>query len=144
MSIIGFAQITYQGRLTDDPEMRTFDNGTTACKFTVAVNRRLPNGEEKTAFIPTTVFGRQAQVCGEFLSRGRTVLVTGEFESDKYTDRNDIKRTGFGCVARDVIFGSGGSKEEAEDKDDTTDFDALDAATKRELAQKYIKGSRGQ
>lgn len=141
MSIIGFANISYQGRLTGDPEVRTLDSGNTVCRFTVAVNRRLPNGDEKTAFIPTTVFGRNGQICGEFLSKGRAVYVTGEFEADKYTDRNGIARTGFGCVARDVIFGSGGAREEDTSADD---FDSLDEATKRQLARQYIKGGRGQ
>jgi len=142
MSIIGFANISFQGRLTDDPDVRTLDNGNTVCRFTVAVNRRLPNGEEKTAFIPTTVFGRQGQVCGEYLSKGREVYVTGEFETDKYTDKNGVARTGFGCVARDVIFGSGGTREE--DEDSEPNYREAPEEPKRQSARDYVRGGRGR
>jgi len=141
MSIIGFAQLSYQGRLTDAPELRTLDSGTTVCKFTVAVNRRLPNGEEKTSYIPTTVFGRQGQICGEYLTKGRSVYVTGEFETNKYTDRTGTARTGFGCVARDVIFGSGGRTEES-DRTPEEHLPSRDSRDKHRRAREYIKGSR--
>jgi len=112
--IIGFSQMIFQGRLTRDPETRTLDNGNTLCKFSVAVNKRMSNGEEKTSFIPVTVFGRNAVNCGKFLTQGRVVLVSGEFETDKYVDKEGNNRTGFSCLARNVEFGSGGTREEDE------------------------------
>lgn len=144
MSTINFAQITFQGRLTDDPEVRSLDNGNTICKFTVAVNRRIPGGDEKTSFIPTTVFGKNAVNCGQYLSKGRVVLVTGEFETDKYEDRNGVKRTGFGCLARDVIFGSGGSDREAPETEESVDFDSLPEEVKKQATRNYIRGGRGR
>jgi single-strand DNA-binding protein len=111
-SIIDFAQLTLQGRLTDDPEMGTTSGGSTYCRFRVATNRRMGKDKEKTSFIPVTVFGTDAANCGKFLTKGRAVHVTGDFETDKYEDREGNKRTGFGVVAKSVIFGPGGSMSE--------------------------------
>ena len=118
-----FAQLTYQGRLTQDPELLETGNGTPLCKFTVACNRRIGKDDERTAFIPTTVFGRDATICAEYLSQGREVHVTGHFETDTYEDSQGITRKGFGCIARDVVFGRGGKRQKeadtAESEEDT-------------------------
>lgn len=116
-NIIDFAQLTLQGRLTDDPETGTAQGGNTWCRFRVAVNKRLGKDKEKTAFIPVTVFGTDAVNCAKFLTRGRAVHVTGDFETDKYEDREGNKRTGFGVVAKSVIFGPGGRDNADEDSD---------------------------
>lgn len=136
--IIGFATISYQGRLTSDPETKVLDSGSTLCKFTVAVNRRIPGGGEHTSFIPTVVFGNEAVNCAKFLTKGRIVLVTGEFQTDKYEDRNGVSRTGFECRAYNVIFGSGGAKTE-----ESKEFDDFDIS-KNKRVEKYLKGGRGR
>lgn len=137
--MIDFAQITFQGRLTEDPEMRTLDGGRSMCKFRVAVNRRVPGSDsEKTSFIPVTVFGKDAVNCGQFLSKGKGVHVTGEFETDNYTDKDGNKRTGFGCVARHVIFGYGGRKEEGEDDNRGGPYDKAYNRTRS-----HMRGGRG-
>lgn len=123
-----FAQLIFQGRLTGDPELKETPSGTPICKFTVACNRRINKNEERTAFIPTTVFGKDATLCAEYLSRGREVHVTGNFETDTYEDSKGITRKGFGCVARDVRFGRGGKRQEEETSEE--DFDNLDPETK--------------
>jgi single-strand DNA-binding protein len=149
-SIIDFAQLTLQGRLTDDPEMGTTSNGSTYCRFRVATNRRMGKDKEKTSFIPVTVFGTDAANCGKFLTKGRAVHVTGDFETDKYEDREGNKRTGFGVVAKSVIFGPGGTMNSDEDgpsdnrsgsyrdnKNDTND-------SNRDRGGEYIRKSRGR
>ena len=141
MSMISFAQLNLQGRLTSDPEVSTLDSGTTMCKFRVAVNRRIPGGKERTSFIPVTVFGRDAVRCGEYLTKGKGVHVTGTFETDEWTDKNGSKRTGFGCVAREVIFGSGGSRDESNEGDSRgpSNYD-----NDYDRTRKHLKGNRGR
>lgn len=107
-----YTLLTFSGRLTDDPQLRK-SGDTSICKFTVACNKRLTNGDERTSFIPTTVFGKQAEICNEYLSKGREVRVVGELETDSYVDSEGVKRKGFGCivgVTGSVDFGSGGRK----------------------------------
>lgn len=136
-----FTQLTFQGRLTDDPELRTTGNGVVLCKFDVACNRRVGKEEEKTTYIPVTVFGKQATICAEFLSKGREVHVTGEFETDSYTDKDGINRKGFGCIARDVRFGRGGTRQNTEASEDTN-FNSLDEKTKAK-AVAALRSTRG-
>lgn len=137
-----FAQIIFQGRLTDDPDLRTAKNGTSICKFFVATNRKIGKDNERTTYIPTTVFGKQAVICAEYLSKGREVHITGNFETDKYTDKEGNKRTGFGCIARDVVFGRGGTRKGEEEEEVETSTHS-DEKKQRAIAA-YIGGQRKQ
>lgn len=114
--MIDYTLLSFHGRLTDDPELFTSDSGVNICKFTVACNKRIGKGKERTTYIPTAVFGHQAEICHEYLSKGREVQVVGEFETDKYEDKEGNVRKGFTCVVRDVPvkFGAGGSKQNTE------------------------------
>lgn len=72
------------GRLVRDPELR---NGATA--FTIAVDRPKREGDEKAAdFIPIVTFGKQADVCGRFLTKGRLVGITGSIRTGSYEGRD--------------------------------------------------------
>jgi single-strand DNA-binding protein len=115
-----FALMVLYGRLTGDPVITQTKEGRTVCRFSIATNRRRGQ-EETTSYIPVTVFGDQGEICGKYLSKGRGVLVEGRFETDKYVDKNGIKRTGFGVVANDVTFGSGGRREEQEEDEEHTE-----------------------
>lgn len=119
-----FTLLTIQGRLTEDPTLPRSESGTPICKFTVACNKRIGKDKEKTSFIPTTVFGRQAELCYEYLSKGREVRVVGEIETDSYTDKEGITRKAFALVVWNsgtVEFGSGGrnERETTSDSDET-------------------------
>ena len=68
------------GRLTRDPEIR--EASVTVATFTVAVDRI---GKDKGAdFIRCKAFGRQAEVVGQYLSKGKQVGVSGRIETDSY------------------------------------------------------------
>lgn len=146
MSNINFAQISIQGRLTEDPEMKQTGSGTTMCKFRVAVNRKISKDNEKTSFIPVVVFGKDAVNCGEYLSKGRTVMVSGEFESDNYEDKEGNKRTGFSVVARKVIFGSGGraNSDEASDGGGGGGGETYGRNNGQGKAEQYLNKNRGR
>lgn len=77
------------GRLTRDPETRYTPNQTAVCSFTIAIDRPAKQGEEKkTDFPRVTVFGRTAENCERFLSKGRLVGVSGRLQTGSYTDKN--------------------------------------------------------
>ena len=150
-SIIDFAQLTLQGRLTDDPESGTSSGGNTYCRFRVACNKRLGKDKEKTSFIPVTVFGTDAVNCSKFLTKGRAVHVTGDFETDKYEDREGNKRTGFGVVAKSVIFGPGGRDNADEDEERGTSGSYRDnhgsnsdSRNSNDRGGEYIRKGRGR
>lgn len=76
------------GRLTRDPETRYTANQMAVCSFTIAIDRPPKDGEKKTDYPRVTVFGRTAENCERFLSKGRLVGVSGRLQTGSYTDKN--------------------------------------------------------
>jgi single-strand DNA-binding protein len=72
------------GRLTREPETTYAQSGTCICKFTIAVDDRYKKEEPKANFIPVTVFGKQAESCGQYLGKGRLVSVEGRWTTGRY------------------------------------------------------------
>lgn len=78
------------GRLTRDPELR-YTNGSqmAIAKFSIAIDRPTRQGEEKkTDFPRITVFGKQAENCEKYLSKGRMVCVQGRLQTGSYQDKD--------------------------------------------------------
>ena len=101
-----YNKVIMMGRLTRDPELKTTPNGVSVCKFSVAVDRKFQNkGEEKKADFFNVVAWRQT---GEFVSRyfgkGNLILVEGELQTSKYTDKNGNESTWYDIVADRVCF----------------------------------------
>jgi single-strand DNA-binding protein len=118
--------------------------GTTMCKFRVAVNRKISKDNEKSSFLPVVVFGKDAVNCGEFLTKGRFVMVSGNFETDSYVDKEGNKRTGFDVIAREVIFGSGGQRSD-DDSSDNSGQNSYGSSKGKGYgqAEKYLNNNRG-
>lgn len=84
------------GRLTKDPELQyTANTQTAVCRMTLAVDRPKHNGDAQGAdyvrsadFIRVTVWGRQAETCDRYLSKGRRVSIQGRIQTGSYKDRN--------------------------------------------------------
>ena len=96
------------GRLTRDPELRYIPETQNAvCTFTLAVDR--PMSREKQAdFIRITVFGRQAENCAKFITKGRQVAVEGRIQTGSYQNRNGDTVYTTDVIANRVEFLSGG------------------------------------
>lgn len=103
-----FNKITIVGHLGRDPEVRYSGQGTAFCKFSLATTeRRRGNGdeaEELTTWFNVTVFGRQAEICGERLSKGSPVYVDGRFSCRPYVDKGGNSRMSPEIAASDVQF----------------------------------------
>ena len=82
-----YQKITIVGNLGRDPEMRYLPNGTPVTNFSVATNRRWTGSDgqqqEETAWVRISTFGRQAEVCNQYLSKGRQVLIEGRLRPDE-------------------------------------------------------------
>lgn len=78
------------GRLARDPELSYTPNTQTACcRFNLAVDRPRRNGEDQGAdFIRITVWGRQAETCDRYLSKGRQIAVNGRIQTGSYKNRS--------------------------------------------------------
>lgn len=99
------------GRLTRDPELSYTPNSQTACcRFTIAVDRPRRQGEDQGAdFIRVTVWGRQAETCDRYLTKGRQVAVNGRIQTGSYKDRSGQTVYTTDVVASNVEFLSSSS-----------------------------------
>ena len=106
-SMIEVNRVTLAGRLTRDPELRYTGSGTAVLNLRVACGRkfRTKAGENKedTLFIDVVVWDRTAEICAQYLSKGRPVHVTGRLQSRSW-ERDGQKRTSIEVVADRVQF----------------------------------------
>ena len=82
------------GRLTHDPERRTTDGGTPVTSFRLAVPRpKDRNGDERPpVYIDVSAFGPLAEVCGQYLAKGRQVSVAGRLDHQEWTAQDGPRR----------------------------------------------------
>lgn len=92
------------GNLTKDPEVRSFTSGDRVCNFTVAVNRRTKDGAQMADFVRVSVFRAMADVCGQYLTKGKKVAVIGKVSASAYKDQNGEARAQLELIADDVEF----------------------------------------
>lgn len=130
------------GRLTRDPEVRyTPSTQMAVATFTVAIDRPVRNGGEKqTDFPRITVFGKQAENCEKYLTKGRLVGIQGRLQTGSYQNKDGVTVYTTDVVANNVEFlewgdrpsGSGSSfrqssSEQAAPSDEIPDsFQAID------------------
>lgn len=112
----GYQKLMLVGNLGGDPEMRYTPSGQAVTNFSLAVNNNWTDettGEvhETTAWYRISVWGKQAETCNRYLSKGRQVLVEGRLTFDKetggprlWTDQNGKTRASFEVNAFDVRF----------------------------------------
>jgi single-strand DNA-binding protein len=124
-----FNKVLLMGNLTRDPELRFTSNGSALAKFGLAVNRKYKAGEEwkeEVCFVDITVWGKQAENCAEYLSKGRPVFIEGRLQFSSWETDDGQKRNKLEVVANTVQFlgrseGTGKPNMDAEDvpvKDD--------------------------
>lgn len=113
------------GRLTADPEMLATASGQTVTKFSVATSetwKDKTSGEkvEKAEFSRIVVWGKLAELCNEYLAKGRQVYLEGKIQTRNWDDKDGNKRYITEIVAKEVQFlGSGGGKNApSENKND--------------------------
>src|SRR6478735_1743959 len=104
-----FNKVILVGNLTRDPELRYTPKGTAIAKIGIAVNRVWTNeaGEKKeeVTFIDVDVFGRTAENVGQYMRKGRPILIEGRLRLDQWDDKQTgQKRSRLGVVAETVQF----------------------------------------
>jgi len=92
----GVNKVILIGNLGRDPEVRYTGEGKPVANFTMATTERWsdPSGErkEKTEWHRIVVWGKQAEIAGEYLRKGRQVYVEGSLQTREWTDRDGNKR----------------------------------------------------
>lgn len=108
------------GNLGKDPEVRFTSNGKAVAKLAVATSEKWTdhdgNKQERTEWHNVVVWGKQAESCGQYLSKGRQVYVEGKIASRSYDDKDGNKRYVTEIVANEVKF-LGGAKGDGGNRD---------------------------
>jgi single-strand DNA-binding protein len=110
-----FNKVILLGNLTRDPQVRYTPSGTAVAEIGMAVNRywfdkQSNSRREETTFVDVTLWGRDAEVAGEYLAKGRPVLIEGRLQLDTWDDKQTgQKRSKLRVVAeRMQMLGSRG------------------------------------
>ena len=114
------------GRLTRDPELRYTPNGVAVANFDLAVDRPTTNqqGERQTDFIRIVAWQKQAELCANYLKKGRLVGVEGRLQIRSYETQDGQKRRVAEVVANFVQFLDRNREEnQSSDKTVTTNSD---------------------
>lgn len=99
-------KVTLIGRLAADPELRTTQSGLSVCSFRLAVPRRFKSqqGEKETDFFNIIAWRATADLCAQYLSKGKQCAVAGSLQTRSYDDRDGNKRHVTEIVADEVEF----------------------------------------
>ena len=87
-----FNKVILVGNLTRDPEVRYIPSGSAVCDISLAVNsqwtdRKTNERKEEVTFVEVTLWGRTAEIAGEYLAKGRPVLIEGRLSLDSWEDK---------------------------------------------------------
>jgi len=96
------------GNVGSDPEMRYTPNGKAVTSFRMATNYRYAGSDgerrEETEWFRVSVWGRQAESCNQFLSKGKRIYVEGRLHSRSWEGQDGQMRTNLEVSANRVIF----------------------------------------
>src|ERR1700761_8852667 len=110
-----FNKVVLVGNLTRDPELRYTPKGTAIAKIGLAVNRVWTNesGEKKeeVTYVDVDVFGRTAENVGQYMRKGRPIMIEGRLKLDQWDDKQTGAHRGrLGVIAETVQFLGGGQQ----------------------------------
>jgi single-strand DNA-binding protein len=113
-----FNKVILAGNLTRDPELRYTPKGTAVARLGIACNRKWKSetGEmkEEVTFVDVDAFGKTAETIGQYLKKGRPILIEGRLRYDTWEDKQSgQKKSKLGVVLENFQFlDSGGGRGE--------------------------------
>lgn len=108
-----FNKVIVMGNLGQDVEIKHTQGGTAVCEISLACTRKWKGGDgqmkEETVWVPVTLWGRQAEIAGEYLGKGKPVLIEGRLTMDSWEDKDSgKKRTRMKVTAESLQLLGGG------------------------------------
>lgn len=115
----GVNKVILVGNLGKDPELRHTPSGTAVCELRLATNEKWKdkqgNPQERTEWHQVVVWDKRAELCAQYLAKGRQAYVEGRLRTRSWEDKEGNKRYTTEVIAQDVQFlggrdggGSGG------------------------------------
>lgn len=145
----GFNKVILMGNLTRDPQVRYIPSGTAVADVGLAISRswfdkQSNSRKEDVTFVDVTLWGRQAEVAGEYLSKGSGVLIEGRLQLDQWEDRESgQKRSRLKVVGENMtmVGGRGGGSSPPGDR--PTQPAATQPAVPRDAAADFYDAPAG-
>ncbi|WP_243047841.1 single-stranded DNA-binding protein [Dyella sp. RRB7] len=111
----GINKVIIVGNLGADPETRYTGNGTAITSLRIATSenwtdKQSGEKQERTEWHRVKLFGRLAEIAGEYLKKGRQVYIEGSLRTDKYTDKDGVERFSTDIIANEMQMLGGGSE----------------------------------
>jgi single-strand DNA-binding protein len=107
---MNFNKAIIAGNLTDDPDKRVTDSGTTVVNFSVATNRFYTDSsgqkQQETEFHDVVFFGKTADNIAKYLSKGSSVLLEGRIQTRSWEGQDGKKRYNTEIIGQSIQFGS--------------------------------------
>lgn len=108
IDIASLSKVILVGNLGSDPEMRYTPNGKAVTSFRMATSRRYTTSagetKEETDWFRVSVWGKQAEQCNQYLSKGRQVYVEGRLHARNWEGQDGQMRTSLEVTAERVLF----------------------------------------
>jgi single-strand DNA-binding protein len=114
MATSGVNKVILIGNLGKDPEVRYTPGGQAVANFNIATNENWTDKQgqkqERTEWHRIVVWGKTAELCGEYLSKGRQVYIEGRLQTREWQNKEGAKQYTTEIVANQVVFLSGGER----------------------------------
>lgn len=117
----GVNKVILVGNLGNDPEVRYSASGTAIASLSIATSenwtdKQSGEKQERTEWHRVKMFGRLAEIAGEYLKKGRQVYIEGSLRTDKYTDKAGVEKYSTDIIASEMQMlggneGGGGQRE---------------------------------
>jgi single-strand DNA-binding protein len=120
MAMASLNKVLLIGNLTKDPELRYTPSGTAVANLRIAVNRKFKDrtGElkEDTCFVTVTAWDKQAEICNQYLQKGRPIFVEGILQSRSWDTPDGQKRSTIDVRAERIQFmGAAGAPKQGDE-----------------------------
>ncbi|MDF3980677.1 single-stranded DNA-binding protein [Luteibacter sp. PPL201] len=113
----GINKVIIVGNLGADPETRYTGSGTAITSLRIATSeawtdKQSGEKQERTEWHRVKLFGKLAEIAGEYLKKGRQVYIEGSLRTDKYTDKDGVERYSTDIIANEMqmLGGQGGGE----------------------------------
>ena len=111
----GVNKVILVGNLGADPEVKYTAGGTAVCTLSVATSeswkdKQTGEQQDRTEWHRVKMFGRLAEIAGEYLKKGRQIYVEGSLRTDKYTDKEGVQRYSTDIIGNEMQMLGGGNE----------------------------------
>lgn len=123
----GINKVILVGRLGTDPEVKAISSGNTVARLSLATSEQWTDREgkkqERTEWHRVVVWGKLADLCGKYLTKGRQVYIEGRLQTRSWEDQQGQKKYTTEIVANTVQFLGGGANAQGPAADDSSGAD---------------------